>query len=101
MMDELLNQRLGVLHDDVSEMKIVLRELAAAVNKLALVEQQQGQLAQALDRAFLEVKELSKRVAEVEKRLPEVTRTSIWVDRAVWSAAGVAIMLALKKIGLL
>lgn len=98
--DEVLNQRLATLHEDVSEMKAVLKELTSAVNKLALVEQQQDQMARAMERAFLAIEKVEMRVAEIEKRLPEVTRTSVWVDRAVWGAVAAACALALKKIGL-
>lgn len=98
---DLLNQRLSMLHEDVGEMKTVLRELTSAVNKLALVEQQQVQMAQAIERAFGTIEKIENRVTEIEKRLPEVTRTSIWVDRAVWSTAAAAMVFILKKNGLL
>lgn len=98
---DLLNQRLSMLHEDVGEMKTVLRELTSAVNKLALVEQQQVQMAQAIERAFGTIEKIENRVTEIEKRLPEVTRTSIWVDRAVWSTAAAAVVFILKKNGLL
>ena len=98
--DEVLNQRLATLHEDVSEMKAVLKELTSAVNKLALVEQQQNQMAKAMERAFTAIEKVEARVAEIEKRLPEVTRTSIWVDRAIWGAVAAAGALAIKKIGL-
>lgn len=98
--DEILGHRLAALHEDVSEMKTALRQLTSAVNKLALVEQQQGQMAKSMERAFAAIEKVDARVAEIEKRLPEVTRTSVWVDRAVWGAVAAAGALALKKIGL-
>lgn len=101
MADEVLNQRLATLHEDVTEMKTVLKELTRAVNKLALVEQQQGQMAEAMERAFASIEKVEARVAEIERKFPDVTRTSVWVDRAVWSAAAAALMYTLKKIGLL
>lgn len=98
---DLLNQRLSMLHEDVGEMKTVLRELTSAVNKLALVEQQQGQMAQAIERAFGTIEKIENRVTEIERRLPEVTRTSIWVDRGVWAAAAASLMFLAKKSGLM
>lgn len=100
VVDEVLNQRLATLHEDVSEMKAVLKELTTAVHKLALVEQQQGQMAKAMERAFVAIEKVEQRVAEIEKRLPEVTRTSVWVDRAVWATAAAGVMFVLKKTGL-
>lgn len=101
MSDEVLQQRLTMLHEDVNDMKAAIKELTNAVHKLALVEQAQGQMALAIERAFSSITENSKRLSEIEKRLPEVTRTSVWVDRGVWSAAAVAVTMLLKKSGLL
>ena len=100
MADEVLYQRLATLHEDVSEMKGVLKELPRAVNKLALVEQQQAQMTQAMERAFVAIEKIEARVSEIERGLPEVTRTSVWVDRAVWGALAAALTVVLKKIGL-
>lgn len=98
---DLLNQRLGMLHEDVTEMKTVLRELTSAVNKLALVEQQQSQMGEAIERAFKAIEKIESRVADIEKKLPEVTRASIWVDRGVWAAAAASVVFIAKKAGLL
>ena len=95
-----LSYKLVALHDDVSEMKTVLRELTNAITKLALIEQQQAQTTKAQERAFVALEKVEARVSDIERRLPEVTRTSIWVDRAVWSAAAVMVIFLLKKIGL-
>ena len=100
MADEVLYQRLATLHEDVSEMKGVLKELTRAVNKLALVEQQQAQMTRAMERAFVAIEKIEARVSEIERGLPEVTRTSVWVDRAVWGALAAALTVVLKKIGL-
>jgi hypothetical protein len=96
-----LTVKIGVLHEDVSEMKSVLRELAGAITKLALIEQQQAYSAQAMERAFSTLGALEKRIATIEQRMPEVARTSVWVDRAVWGGAAAAVMYMAKKIGLL
>lgn len=82
-------------------MKAVLKELTSAVNKLALVEQQQGQMAKAMERAFAAIEKVEMRIADIERRLPEVTRTSVWVDRAVWGAAAAGAVMILKKVGIL
>lgn len=112
MADEVLNQRLATLHEDVSEMKAVLKELTSAVNKLALVEQQQNQMARAQERSFAAIEKLetrisegekqsAKRFVEIEKRLPEMARTSAWVDRGVVATVTVLGMFVLKKMDLL
>lgn len=98
---DLLNQRLGMLHEDVGEMKVALKELTSAVNKLALVEQQQAQMAGAIERAFKTIERIEGRITELERRQPDVTRTSEWVDRMVWAAAAAMLMFILKKTGAL
>ena len=44
--------RLGILSDDVGELKETLRQIATAVTRLALVEERQSQTNEALGRAF-------------------------------------------------
>lgn len=101
MADEILGQRLATLHEDVTEMKTVLKELTRAVNKLALVEQQQGQMAEAMQRAFSTIEKIEGRVAAIELSLPDVASTSKWVDRLLVGTAGAVGMYVLKKTGLL
>ena len=43
-----LNLQLKTLHEDVSEMKSVLKDLATAITKLALIEERQANAAAAL-----------------------------------------------------
>jgi phage baseplate assembly protein W len=96
-----LSVKLGVLHEDVSEMKVVLRDLASAITKLAVIEQQQAYSAQAQERAFTALEKLEARISVVEHKLPDVARTSVWVDRAVWGGAAAAVVYVAKKVGLL
>ena len=59
-------------------MKSALKELSAAIIKLALIEQQQAHAMKAQERAFEAIAKIENRVAAIEQRLPEVTRTSGW-----------------------
>lgn len=103
--------RLDNLHADVSGMRDVLKELASAVTKLAVIEERQGQAAQALERAFgvlekLEStissnkKEIDDRISTLEKAQPLQQQASTWVSNAIWLAAGAAVLYAAKKVGL-
>ena len=103
-----LNIRLGALHEDVGEMKSVLNRLTEAITKLALIEQQQAQTAGAIERAFKTIEKVEARCEKAENRLnlieqqlPNVTRTSVWVDRAIWAAAAAAAMYVSKAAGLI
>lgn len=96
-----LNTRLGALHDDVGEMKTVLNRLTDAITKLALIEQQQAQTAGAIERAFKTIEKVEARLVAVELQMTNVTRTSSWVDKAVWAAGAAAVAFVAAKAGLI
>lgn len=93
--------KISTLHDDVVEVKGVLRELTAAITKLALVEERQVQFAAAQERMFSAIGKISDRVSELEKRVPEQSRIAIWVDRGIFALAAAALMYVGKSVGLL
>lgn len=93
--------RMESLHSDVGEIKTALKDLTQAITKLALIEERQSQASLALERAFMAMSKLEDRVQELERSEPANARTSEWVDRVVWSAAGLAAMFAAAKVGLL
>jgi anti-sigma-K factor RskA len=103
--------------------------MADALTKLAIVEERQTQTILAQERAFKalerveerqrthelvckdqdkEVRQLiadsnerlATRVAELEKAEPMQEQTSTWVRAAVWGAAGLAVLLIAKQLGL-
>lgn len=107
--------QLSALHADVGDIKAGMqefrdgmRELSAAILKLALVEERQAQSMQSLERAFkllekleAKVESVSQRVTELEKAEPAQARTSEWVDRAVWALAAAAAAALASKLGLI
>ena len=107
-------KQLAVLHSDVSDIKSGMadfkdgmKELAAAILKLALVEERQANTAQALERAFKLLEKLdqkvdavAERVHELEKSEPMQAKTSEWVERLLWAAASAALMFVAAKSGL-
>lgn len=95
----LLSHRLGTLHDDVTEMKVAMKDLATAITKLALIEERQANAAAAQERAFKVLERLETRVGALELLVPANKRISIWVDRAAWGSAGLLVMFVLKKSG--
>lgn len=97
---EVIAVRLDNLHEDVSGMRDVLKELASAVTKLAVIEERQGQAAQALERAFIALEKLEVRMAALEKAQPIQQQSADWVGKAVWAAVVVVALLTAKKVGL-
>lgn len=78
-----------------------LERITESVDRLVRVEERQTHTNAAVERAFSQIKEQDKRVSAIELKLPDVTRTSVWVDRAAVFVLTAVGMLALKKMGLL
>lgn len=93
--------RLDNLHADVSGMRDVLKELATAVTKLAIIEERQGQAAQALERAFKVLEKVETRLDSLEKSQPMQQQTTDWVKAGVWAAACLVAAFIAKKAGLM
>lgn len=100
--------RLGLLSEDVGELKETLRQIATAVTRLALVEERQMQTNEALSRAFKQIDKLDMKLTGIEQRLGTLERmqplqqqTNGWVMTSVWIVAGAAVMFVAKKTGIL
>lgn len=100
--------RLGLLSDDVGELKETLRQIASAVTRLALVEERQSQTNEALSRAFKQIDKVELKLTGIEQRLgslermqPQQQQTSAWVTTMLWATAGAAVMFVAKKVGIL
>lgn len=100
--------RLGILSDDVGELKETLRQIATAVTRLALVEERQSQTNEALSRAFKQIDKVELKLTGIEQRLgslerlqPQQQQTSAWVTTMLWATAGAAVMFVAKKVGIL
>jgi superfamily I DNA and RNA helicase len=104
MSPEILTVKLEALHSDVSDIKSALDRLSDAITKLALVEQQQNQIAAALERAFKAIAKVEDRVASLEQAAPSQaaaqTETAKWVDRGLVALAGAGAVFVGKAVGL-
>lgn len=102
MSPEILTVKLEALHSDVSDIKSALDRLSDAITKLALVEQQQSQIAAALERAFKAIAKVEDRVTTIEKAQavakPMQTNTDRWVDRGLMAVAGAGVVFIAKAI---
>lgn len=95
-----LSIQLRTLHDDVTEMKMAMKDLASAITKLALIEERQTNAAAAQERAFAALERVELRLAALERDVPANKRASIWLDRALWASGGLLVMMVLKRSGL-
>ena len=95
-----MNHRIEVMHKDFDEMRVVLKELSGAITKLALIEERQAQSNGAQERAFKVLESLERRVSELEKRVPETNRVTMWVDRVAVAAVAAVFLYIAKQVGL-
>jgi hypothetical protein len=95
-----ISVQLKTLHEDVGEMKNAMKDLAAAITKLALIEERQANAAAAQERAFATLERVEERLSVLERDVPANKRISVWFDRAIWAAMGLMVMTVLKKSGL-
>lgn len=96
---QVLAHKLETLHGDVNEVKTVLKDLTAAITKLAIVEERQNTTAAALERAFKALAKIEERVAVIELQVPANKKISVWVDRVTWAALGLLGMFVIKTLG--
>lgn len=64
--DAALGYKLSMLHEDVGDMKVALKELAIAITRFAIVEERQAQTGLALERAFKTLEKVEARVTAEE-----------------------------------
>ena len=100
-LSDILKVQLDNLHSDVKGMESVLQELTKAITKLAVMEERQANAHIAIERAFGILSKIEERVGALEKAVINTSRTSLWVDRALWATAAAALMYIAKKTGLL
>ena len=108
MADECLNNgwcnailvRLDRMEKTQDETRDTLREMAAAINKLAVIEERQQVASSAIERLMAEHKKIDERLRALEIAEPMQVQATEWVQRAVWAAAVAAVMFAAGKAGL-
>lgn len=99
--EELLSLQLKTMHADVADIKGALRDLTAAITKLALIEERQAHAAAAQERAFRLMESIENRVSALELQIPNAARTGAWVERGLWAAVAAVAVFIGKKTGLL
>lgn len=97
----LMAHKFDTLHEDVSDMKTALKEVAQALTKLTLVEERQAQAAQTQKRMFEKLDSIERRIDTLEKADVKHGQAANWVMNAVWGAAGLLCMYIAKMLGLI
>jgi hypothetical protein len=97
----LLTHKVESLHEDMGEMKVVMRDVANALTKLALIDERQANMLEAQERIFNLIERLDNRVDDLEKEDGKQSVATGWVYAAVWGAAGLLAMYVAKMLGLI
>ncbi len=95
-----LMHHISTLRSDVDEIKTIMRELANAVTRLALVEERQAATSTAMDRMARAIERLDERLRAIEMREPMQARVSEWVMNIMWASAAAVAMFIAGKAGL-
>lgn len=97
----LLTVGLKDMHEDISEMKATIKELAAVIIKLALVEERQERSMHTQKHILNLLDKITDRITALEMARPDNERTSRWLERGLWAlVVSVGIYIG-KKTGLL
>ena len=97
---ERLTHHMLRIRESVDEMKSVMKEMASAITRLALVEERQAATSTALERLGEALTKLDERLRNLEIAEPMQTRSSEWMMNAVWAAAAAAVMFVAGRAGL-
>lgn len=97
----LLTHKVEALHSDMGEMKLVMRDVASALTKLALIDERQSKMLETQERIFKLIDKLDNRVDTLEKSEGKQNQAATWVFAAVWGAAGLLAMYIAKMLGLI
>ena len=84
---------------DISEIKGSISVMAAALQKLSVIEERQANASAALERAFGEISRLQTKVERLEAKRAHTTATNKWVDRGIVGIVTAAAIFAAKKVG--
>lgn len=96
-----LLERMTGMQNDISEIKGSISVMAAALQKLSVIEERQANAAAAQERAFAEISRLNAKVERLEAERANTATAAKWVDRGVVGIVTAAAIFAAKKIGLI
>jgi hypothetical protein len=82
-----LETQTKMMSDDIADIKTSLRDIASAMQSLAVLEQKHNDSFDAIKRAHTRVDEHEIRLRKVELS----TASHLWIERVVWIAAAFAI----------
>jgi hypothetical protein len=86
------------ISDGLDDVKETLKGVVDALVRLARLEERHTNTANAMERAFLAIGSLEKRVTKLEVQSPVLALTSGWVVNGVWLVMGAIITYGVTKL---
>lgn len=78
-----MEERMKTIAQDMTDMKTTMKDIAASLSTLAVLEVRHNTTADSLNRAFRAIDVNTKRLETIEKALPNINLASSWVFKAV------------------
>jgi hypothetical protein len=75
--------RVESMSADMAEIKVAMRDMAAAIGKLAVIEERQTQANAAIERTFRVMDKHDERIRTLEEAQPLQKQAADWVGRVV------------------
>lgn len=88
------------LRADIREIKETLKELAASMVKIAVVEERIAQNVATSAQTRADIAACQVRLTAIELLMVNSTRVTQWVDRSIVGAVVILLMFAASKVGL-
>lgn len=90
--------RVESMSGDISDIKTAVRELAAAVSRLAIIEERQVHDRADVARIAVKVDGHSDRIATLELAQPLQHQATTWIGKGVWLVVGAVISAVLAMV---
>lgn len=78
-----MEERIKTIAQDMTDMKTSMRDIAASLSTLAVLEVRHNTTSDSLNRAFKAIGVNTERITTIEKALPNINLASSWVFKAV------------------
>lgn len=84
-----VEEQIKAVADDMIDVKTSLKDIAASLKTIAVLEVKHDNMSEAVKRAFKAIDKVTERVDAIEKALPYMRIASSWVFKAVLFVMGI------------
>lgn len=88
------------IRSDQGSMRAAIERMSEAVTRLAIIEERQAASSQAIERVMATVEKIDERVRALEIAEPMQTKTSEWMQSAMWATISAMAVFVAHKVGL-